>query len=172
MRILYTRPDGGLSVVHAAAKSDIEKVVKGYDESVNEKGETVRTERPLTQKEYEDHVWERSVPADAINPVVVADDYVLPQREFRDAWIQDGTKITHDLEKARNIQLERIRLARAQRFTDLDTQFIMALESGGDTKAIVDEKQRLRDITESLKKKTLTSIEDVKAEFPAEFLPN
>lgn len=55
--------------------------------------------------------------------------------------------ITIDLEKAKAITKDRLRAERAPLLAAQDVAFQRALESGGDTTAIVAEKQRLRDIT-------------------------
>ena len=149
MRILYTRPDGGLSVVNAAPKEHLERVLGA-----------------LTEEAYKAHVWERSVPKDAISAVEIDDAYQLPDREFRNAWKQDGKQVVHDLEKARSLQLDKIRLAREPKLIELDKEFMKALEKGESTVDIASKKQALRDITEPLKKAILTSIDDVRKAFP------
>jgi hypothetical protein len=55
--------------------------------------------------------------------------------------------ITINLNKAKVITKERLRIERAPLLQAQDVAFQRALESGGDTSAIVAEKQRLRDIT-------------------------
>ena len=55
--------------------------------------------------------------------------------------------ITINLDKAKVITKERLRTERAPLLQAQDVAFQRALESGGDTSAIVAEKQRLRDIT-------------------------
>jgi hypothetical protein len=55
--------------------------------------------------------------------------------------------ITINLNKAKEITKERLRLERKPLLEALDVQFQRALETGADTSAIVAEKQRLRDIT-------------------------
>jgi hypothetical protein len=55
--------------------------------------------------------------------------------------------ITINLNKAKVITKERLRTERAPLLQAQDVAFQRALESGGDTSAIVAEKQRLRDIT-------------------------
>ena len=55
--------------------------------------------------------------------------------------------ITINLEKAKLIKKEALRVDRVELLTNLDVQFQRALESNSDTSAIVSEKQRLRDIT-------------------------
>lgn len=151
MRILFTRPDGGLSAVNSASKTDLERILG-----------------PLTDEEFKAHVWKRSIPEDALNAVEVPDDYQLPDREFRNAWKQDGVQVVHDLEKARAIQLDKIRKAREPKLVELDKEFMIALATGVASEEIVARKKMLRDITEPLKKAVLTSIEDVKKAFPDE----
>jgi hypothetical protein len=56
--------------------------------------------------------------------------------------------ITINLDKAKVITKERLREERAPLLQAQDVAFQRALESGGDTSAIVAEKQRLRDITQ------------------------
>jgi hypothetical protein len=55
--------------------------------------------------------------------------------------------ITIDLEKAKAITKDRLRVEREPLLAAQDVAFQRALESGSDTTAIVAEKQRLRDIT-------------------------
>jgi hypothetical protein len=56
--------------------------------------------------------------------------------------------ITINLSKAKDITKDRLRSERAPLLQALDVQFQRALETAGDTTAIVAEKQRLRDITQ------------------------
>lgn len=55
--------------------------------------------------------------------------------------------IVIDIDKAKAITKDRLRAERAPLLAAQDVAFQRALESGSDTAAIVDEKQRLRDIT-------------------------
>ena len=55
--------------------------------------------------------------------------------------------ITINLDKAKNITKERLRIERKPLLEEQDILFMQAQESGFDTKSIVAEKQRLRDIT-------------------------
>jgi hypothetical protein len=55
--------------------------------------------------------------------------------------------ITVNLDKAKDITKEKLRIERAPLLQAQDVAFQRALESGADTTAIVAEKQRLRDIT-------------------------
>lgn len=67
--------------------------------------------------------------------------------------------INIDFGKAVEITQDRLRAERAPLLTALDVQYQRALESGTDTKAIVAEKQRLRDIT----KISVTTLDGLKA---------
>lgn len=53
--------------------------------------------------------------------------------------------ISVDMDKAKEIWREKIRMARTGKLEALDAQFMKALETGADTSAIVAEKQALRD---------------------------
>ncbi len=55
--------------------------------------------------------------------------------------------ITINLNKAKKITKERLRIERKPLLEAEDIKFMQAQESGADTTAIVAEKQRLRDIT-------------------------
>lgn len=50
-------------------------------------------------------------------------------------------------EKAEAVTLTRLRLERELRMTELDMQFMRALEAGEDTSVVVVQKQALRDVT-------------------------
>lgn len=77
-------------------------------------------------------------------------EFSLPEsRVFREAWAAGSGKqeIVVDMNVAREIWRDKIRLARAEEFKRLDTEFLLALESGGDVSQIVAQKQALRDAT-------------------------
>ena len=58
--------------------------------------------------------------------------------------------ITINITKAKEITKERLRIKRRPLLEAQDVKFMQAQESGADTKAIVAEKQRLRDITKQV----------------------
>ena len=58
--------------------------------------------------------------------------------------------ITINLDKAKDITKERLRQERKLLLEAEDIKFMKAQESGSDTKTIVAEKQRLRDITKKV----------------------
>lgn len=81
---------------------------------------------------------------------IIVDNDSLPNEhnDFFNAWELNGTTVTVNLNKAKDITKERLRAERAPLLVAQDIAFQRALESGADTTAIVAEKQRLRDITQ------------------------
>lgn len=80
---------------------------------------------------------------------IIVQDSELPQadNDFFNAWeLADGV-VTVNLDKAKELTRARLRAEREPLLAAQDVLFQRAQESGGDTTAIVAEKQRLRDIT-------------------------
>jgi hypothetical protein len=121
-KIIYTRPDGGVSVVYPVISADDPE---GF------------TEQQALQRAHKD------VPADAIEPTVVED--IPSDRTFRNAWRQRGAQVEVDMPKAREIHRERLRRIRAPRLAAEDVNFMRALERGEPTSPIAARKQALRD---------------------------
>jgi hypothetical protein len=72
----------------------------------------------------------------------------LPEHpEFSDAWEMDAKTLTVNFAKAQEITKNRLRAEREPLLAVQDVLFMKALETGADTKAIVAEKNRLRDVT-------------------------
>jgi hypothetical protein len=65
-----------------------------------------------------------------------------------------------DINKAKDITKDRLRIERKPLLEAQDVEFQRALESAADTSAIVAEKQRLRDITNQVD--TMTTVEELK----------
>jgi hypothetical protein len=133
LRFAYTRPDGGISIVNAARKQDIEQRVG-----------------KLTDAQYRAHVRGRSIPPDATDVVELPADWSAPaDRTFRDAWRLTSGKIEHDMAKAKAIHRDRLRAQRAPLLAALDVEYQRADEKGDTEKkqAIAKRKQALRDVT-------------------------
>ena len=64
--------------------------------------------------------------------------------------------ITINMDKAKDITKERLRIERKPLLEEQDVLFMQAQESGADTTEIVVEKQRLRDITNAVDSCTTT----------------
>jgi len=69
--------------------------------------------------------------------------------------------ITIDFSKAQAITKDRLRAERAPLLAAQDVAFQRALETNGDTAAVVAEKQRLRDVTSQVD--TCTTLDELKA---------
>ena len=80
---------------------------------------------------------------------ITVDNDSLPNSDcdFFDAWeLSDGV-VSININKAKELTKQRLRLQRKPLLENLDVLFQRALETGADTSSIVSEKQRLRDIT-------------------------
>jgi hypothetical protein len=69
--------------------------------------------------------------------------------------------ITVDINKAKVITKDRLRVDRKPLLEEQDILFMKAQEAGSDTSAIVTEKQRLRDITKQVD--SMTTTDELKA---------
>jgi hypothetical protein len=126
--IVYTREDGGVSIVHPVPASRMS------DE---------------TESDWLARVISRSVPQGASN-VGIVDSSTLPQdRTFRDAWAVSSREVTVDIAKARDVQREKMRRARVPKLAALDVDYMRAMERGDQAgmRAIASRKQELRDVT-------------------------
>ena len=86
-----------------------------------------------------------------INPNEV---HMPDNRIFRDAWVSSSEKIVEvDMNLAREIQKDRVRVERQEKFKELDSEWFIASESNDTEKLqkIKEKKQILRDITKSSK---------------------
>jgi len=84
--------------------------------------------------------WRRIEPGD-----------VPADRTFRNALVDTGAALEHDMPKAREIHLEKLRQERAPRLAELDIEWSRAVASGGDAQAVENERQALRDMPESVR---------------------
>lgn len=128
--ILYTRPDGGVSIVHPAYNDPI----GGQKENESE-------------QEYMDRIITGSVPSDAVDVNIVEDTEIIEDRVFRNAWVQESKKLKVDMPKALSLAQDKIRITRGVKFVELDAAIMVTLETD-DTSArdaIVVKKQTLRD---------------------------
>ena len=104
-----------------------------------------------------EEVLKKDCPDHAI--IVNSADLPNEHYDFFNAWELVDGKVSVNLDKATELTKERLRQERTPLLQAQDVLFQRALESGADTKAIVAEKQRLRDIT----KITATTLDELKA---------
>lgn len=101
---------------------------------------------------------------------VIAKSDLPTSREFRDAWEYDGTTVVHNMDKAKQIYLTRIRDARASKLGQPDRDWMQAV-GDNDTQqaaAIEQARQTLRDISTTLSLDNVTTIDELKAMWPVE----
>lgn len=136
-KIIYTRPDGGLSVVHPVINTH-----------TFVDGDVVPVAEDITEEQALQRALSK-IPADAINVQIVDESAIPTDRTFRNAWVAATGAVTHDMAKAREIQKNTLRVLRAPKLAALDVEFMRALEVGDTVgaAAIVAQKQALRDVT-------------------------
>lgn len=80
---------------------------------------------------------------------IIVQESELPQadNDFFNAWELANGVVTVNVDKAKEITKARLRAEREPLLAAQDVLFQRAQETGGDTAAIVAEKQRLRDVT-------------------------
>lgn len=149
--ILYTRPDGGLTVRRP--------VINTHPQREN-----------ITEAEAEQRAWDK-LPPDAINPEFIeGHDIKLDRTLFRDAWEKDGNGgIRVNMPKAREIHKNALRRIRKPLLEVLDVEYQRADEDGNAVlKAqIIARKRVLRDVTDDPAIEAATTPEALKAVMPA-----
>ena len=90
---------------------------------------------------------------------------VPSDRNFRGAWVLNGSIISEDLAKAKEIFADKVREVRKPLLDALDADYMKALEASADTTQIVADKQALRDAPTA--GDSATTIAELKAAWPA-----
>ena len=150
-RIIYTRPDGGVSIVSPAAE------------------QRLLTE---TEEEFMVRIQTLVVPSDAINPQIVDESVIPTDRTFRNALRQTGSALTHDMPKCRDIWRNKLRELRRPKMAALDAAYMQADERGDTVEKarIAVEKQALRDVTADPRIEAAQTPNELKAVMPPELL--
>lgn len=99
---------------------------------------------------------------DCPDHAIIVDHAELPNEhnDFFNAWELTDGAVTVNISKATDITKNRLREERKPLMDAQDVLFQRALESGADTKDIVAEKNRLRDITK-IDGKTLAELKNI-----------
>jgi hypothetical protein len=179
-KIVFTRPDGGVSVVHpfegarlclSIALNDGRILKPDSEGSVT--ADTFLRRWPVdgavaewaeTEDEFAARIAAKDVPADAANVSVVDEEEIPADRTFRDAWVHNGAAVVHDMPKAREIHKHHLRSARAPLLAALDVEYQRADEVGDVSwKADVSNRKReLRDVTKRPEIADASTIDDLK----------
>lgn len=181
-KIIFTRSDGGLSVVHPAAGNRLaQKFLTAFGVHLLSLGKAVPVEQ-ITRKwrflgtpewaesenEFVARIMEKAVPSDAINPQIVEADSIPTDRTFRNAWKTTGDRIEHDMPKAREIRRNQLRALRMPKLEALDVAYLLADERGdiAEKQRIVAQKQVLRNVTADPAIEAAQTPEELKAVMP------
>ena len=122
-RIIYQRENGGISIVVPTGEIPLNDVIK------------------------------KDLPPGVKYQIVDTAD-IPSDRYFRNAWDLDETgRIVTNIDKAREIHKDRLRVQRKPLLEVLDVEYLQAMETKKDTAEIVAKKQRLRDITKEVDKR-------------------
>ena len=147
--ILYTRPDGGITVCHP-------------------------TPETLAKFETEDeaiaYVRGKDIP-DGATKIRVVDKSAIPDnRKFRDAWVSGDAEAVVDLPKARTIHMDRIREVRNGELQKEDINYQKALEADDASAktAVATKKQALRDLPTTFDISGASTDDELDALWPSE----
>lgn len=147
-RVLFTNPDGSLSIFNPAWKD-------------RQPGES--------EDEQLARAMKKAIPSTATNIQIIDKTLVPTDKSFRDAWKAGEGKIDFDMGKCREIHKGKMRLERVKRLTALDVEYLRADERGdAAAKAqIAAKKQALRDVTSDPAIASASTPEELKAVWPA-----
>jgi len=147
-RAIWKHADNGIS----DSVTELAIATPNYDMEDREPG---LTDDDWAEKYFFDRAIPRVNPNDPeskkIKHKIVPHDYVPEDWQFPDAFTDNGSAVIVDMEKARSIHMDRIRVARDSMLADLDVPFMRAVETGNQTaiKMITEQKQILRDLPET-----------------------
>ena len=147
-KIIFTRADGGLSVVHPVINT-----------------------HPVPEDITEQQALERAfarLPAEAIDPQIVDESAIPSDRTFRAAWKAVGKSIEHDMDKCREIHKTKLRELRSPKFEPIERAQRTALVNGDTATARTLEAnlQALRDVTNHPAIAAAVTPEELKAVIP------
>ena len=147
--ILYTRSDGGVSIIIPTAQTFAK--FETEDEAIA-------------------YVREKDVP-DGATKIRVIERTALPEkRTFRDAWVDDTDKAVTDRTKASAIHMDRIRESRNAELAKEDINFQRAIEADDASAktAVATKKQTLRDLPATFDLSGASTDDELDALWPSE----
>ena len=148
-KIIYTQENGVIAVVHPTPQSLEEMTI--------------------------DEIAQKVIPVGISTYSIVEDSVIPTDRSFRDSWVGNGVglstaTVVEDMPKAKEIHKTNIRLARTEKFKELDIEYQRATETSADTSAIVAKKQALRDAPAASGIATAVNTTDLKAQWDTSIL--
>jgi hypothetical protein len=147
-RIVYTRPDGGVSIVVPCISQD--------------------DPPDFTEEQAVARATAKNVPANATHVQVMEEGDIPSDRTFRGAWVRSGDVISCDMTRARAIHRARMRDARRPKFASLDAEYLRADEAGDVLRKqqVAAQKQELRDVTAAPAIESAVTPDALKAVWP------
>jgi hypothetical protein len=158
--IIYTRPDGGLSVCRPSEGARLAFFITLVDGTRLPSGGAPSTARPVdsilrrwpvagavaewaeSEDEFVERVRRKDVPPDALNVQIIDEAAIPADRAFRNAWKAGVGCVECDMQKAREIAGNMLRAERAERFKLLDGQWMRAMGRGDTATASAIEAKR------------------------------
>src|SRR6056300_1127757 len=104
------------------------------------------------------------------NQIDAASATVPANRDFRGAWVLDGSVISEDMDKAKEIFKDKIREVRKPLLEAKDVELMKALEAGNSSTAIATAKDALRDATDASAIADASTIAELKAAWDSDTL--
>jgi len=104
------------------------------------------------------------------NQIDAASATVPANRDFRGAWVLNGSVISEDMDKAKEIFKDKIREVRKPLLEAKDVELMKALEEGNGTTAIASAKNALRDATDASAIADASTIDELKAAWDSDTL--
>jgi hypothetical protein len=155
VRIAVARPDGGVSVMQFMTLVKRNPEDKGFV-------------REPTPENIQAEIAKANIPSTSWR--IIQDTDIPQDRTFRNSWMDDGKTVTHDMTKARAIQMDRIRQARAPKLVALDAMWMKAVgqKDTVTADAIEAQRQKLRDLPQTTDLSKATDAASLKAIWPAE----
>lgn len=158
--IAITRKDGGLSLMSLLVVGRGNVLPSGA--AWLEDGWWAR---PSTDAVVESEIAKANEPGSWVSWRRLQPGDLQEDRTYRDAWIDTGAAIVHDMPKAREIHRKHLRARRAAAMADLDGQWMRATGQGkkADADAIEAERQKWRDAPADQRIDAAQTIEELKA---------
>lgn len=159
-KIVYTNSEGNCSVVSMAP--DMFNPESGTRKNLEAQGITFATDEEVMA-----FIIKKSIPEGTTYKII--DATALPaDRTFREAWTVATDKVKEDLEKAKIIHLNRLRVIRNKQLDKTDILLMKAQEQGTeeDVATLKTDRQALRDMPETTDLSTITKIKDLKEVMP------
>jgi hypothetical protein len=152
--IIYTRADdGGMTIVYPAISCDDPEGFK-YEDALK-------------------RALEKDIPADATDTAVIEEKELPQSTRFRNAWDHDGRDVFVNMDKARELLKEQLRIVRLPMLLALDVAYMRADERGDAAakRQIAERKQAWRDVTDDPAIAAATTPDALAAIWPADAPP-